>query len=179
MNLNLIIPLKKIVLPSGKEVSIPKLGLKHYNILKDVKDINENMQLLTDSICPGLSSAEQDLVSLHLLEFNGKIKSKAERNGHTYHINDVYISQRLEFQYQGNTFYFKAPNKYEEFGTVDTLLNKCLVKVTDSAGNESEIPNFLKMPAFVVKWADDITNTLSIKGPDNIKGISDIIGLFQ
>ena len=67
MNLNLILPLKKVVLPiSNKEVSIPKMGLKHYNILKDVKGPDENLKLLIDSICPNLSPAEVDFVSIHL-----------------------------------------------------------------------------------------------------------------
>lgn len=177
MNLNLILPLKKVVLPiSNKEVSIPKMGLKHYNILKDVKGPDENLKLLIDSICPNLSPAEVDFVSIHLLEFNGKIKSRKEIDGYTYDINDVYVCQRLEFQYQGNTFYFRAPGKFEQFLTVSDMLSKCLLKVNDEV---KEI-NFLEMPAFVLKWANDIFTTLAIPGPNGpITGIGNIIGLFE
>lgn len=177
MNLNLILPLKKIQLPRlQREVTIPKLSLKHYNLLREVKDVGENMQRLIDSICPGVTPAEADFVSLHILEFNGKIKSTVIKDGFEYKIDDVYISQRLEFQYQGNTFYFKAPNKYEEIGTVDMLLSKCFLRVNDS----DEKPDFLKMPAFVVKWAEDLTKTLSIEGPNgSIRGMSEIVDLFN
>lgn len=177
MNLNLILPLKKITIPRlQREISIPKLGLKHFNMLKDVKGPDENLQLLIDSICPGLSPAESDFVCLHILEFNGKIKSKVEKDGHIYDINDVYICQKLEFQYQGNTFYFRAPGKFEQFPTISHMLNDCFIKVNDS----DEKVDFLKMPAFVIKWADDISSTLAIPSPDGpIKGIGKIIGLFD
>lgn len=175
MNLNLILPLKKIKL-QNKEISIPKLGLKHHNLIKDVRDMSENMNILLDSICPGLSAAESDIVSLHLLEFNGKLKSSVTIDDFTYNLNDIYICQRLEFQYQGKTFYFRAPERFETFTTIDKMLSKCFIKINDS--NES--PNFLKMPAFVSKWADDITNTIAIPGPKGpIKGTAQILRLFE
>ncbi|WWS25273.1 hypothetical protein vBKpnAMK6_00319 [Klebsiella phage vB_Kpn_AM_K6] len=68
MNLNVILPIKKIVI-NEKTISIPKLGLKHHNLMKDVKGPDENMNLLLDSICPGLTAAESDIVVLHLLAF--------------------------------------------------------------------------------------------------------------
>jgi hypothetical protein len=175
MNLNLILPLKKIKL-RDKEISIPKLGLKHHNLIKDVRDMSENMGILLDSICPGLTAAESDIVSLHLLEFNGKIKAESIKDGFTYKLNDIYICQRLEFQFQGNTFYFRAPERYETFTTIDKMLDACFIKVNES----TEKPNFLEMPAFVMKWADDITNTIAIPGPQGpIKGTAKILGLFE
>ena len=67
MNLNLILPLKKIILPqSNKKVMIPKLGLKHYNLLKDVKGPDENMKILADSICKNMSPADFDFACLQL-----------------------------------------------------------------------------------------------------------------
>ncbi|HCS4649779.1 TPA: hypothetical protein ORP60_004678, partial [Escherichia coli] len=96
--------------------------------------------------------------------------------GYTYDINDVYVCQRLEFQYQGNTFYFRPPGKFEQFLTVSDMLSKCLLKVNDEV---KEI-NFLEMPAFVLKWANDIFTTLAIPGPNGpITGIGNIIGLFE
>lgn len=177
MNLKLILPLKRIKLPiSQKEVSIPKMGLKHYNLLKDVKGPDENLKILTDSICPNLEPAEVDFVSLHLLEFNGKIKSTKTIQGYEYNLQDVYVCQRLEFQYHGKTFTFRAPDKFELFSTVDDMLSKCLLHIN---GEVQEV-NFLEMPAFVLKWANDISTTLAIPGPNGpIKGISELIGLFE
>ncbi|QQG32160.1 baseplate hub [Citrobacter phage CkP1] len=175
MNLNLILPIKKIQV-NGKNISIPKLGLKHHNLIKDIRDLSENMGLLLDSIHPGLTAAESDIVCLHLLEFNGKLKSKVIKDEFEYNINDIYICQRLEFQYSGNTFYFRAPHRYETFTTIDKMLSECFIKTNDS----EEVPNFLKMPAFVSKWADDITNTIAIPGPHGpIKGVSQILGIFE
>lgn len=177
MNLKLILPLKKVTLPiSKKEVSIPKLGLKHYKLLKDVKGADENMQILMDSICPGLSPAESDFVQLHILEFNGKIKPSVVKDGITYSLSDVYICQRLEYQYQGNTFKFRAPGKFESFMTVGAMMNSCLLAVNDE---KSEV-DFMKMPAFTYKWAEEISTTLAIQGPDGtIRGIENIVRLFE
>ncbi|AFU64132.1 baseplate hub distal subunit [Salmonella phage STML-198] len=175
MNLNLILPIKKIKC-NNKEISIPKLGLKHHHLIKEVRDLSENMGILLDSIHPGLTAAESDLVCLHLLEFNGKLKSTVMKDGFTYNINDIYICQRLEFQYQGITFYFRSPDRYEVFTTVDKMLSSCFIKTNLS----DEAPDFLRMPAFVSKWADDITNMIAIPGPhEPIKGTSKILGLFE
>lgn len=172
MNLNLILPLKKIILPSGKEVSIPKLGLKHYNMLKEVKGPDENLDLLINSICPGLTSPEVDLVCIHILEFNGKLKSKVEKDGATFDIKDIRITQKLEFQYQGHEFKFRAPGKFEQFATISHLLRECYLG--------QEPIDFMKMPAFIISWAEDISTTISIQGPQgDIKGLSNILRLFE
>ncbi len=94
MNLNVILPIKKIVI-NEKTISIPKLGLKHHNLMKDVKGPDENMNLLLDSICPGLTAAESDIVVLHLLAFNNRIKETVVKDDFTYDLNKVYICQRL------------------------------------------------------------------------------------
>lgn len=159
-----------------KELKIPKLGLKHHNIIKDVRDPAENLTRLIDSIHPGLEPAEIDFVSLHLLEFNGRIKPKVVKNGFEYSLNTLRISQRLEFQFAGNVFKFRAPKAFETFGAINTMLSTCLVSVND----ENIEVDFMKMPAFVKKWADDISCTLAIDGPNgDVRGVSAIIGIFE
>ncbi|AZV00923.1 baseplate hub distal subunit [Escherichia phage vB_EcoM_005] len=92
-----------------------------------------------DSICKGLSAAETDFAALHLLEFNGRLKEKVTKDGFTYNLNDLYICQRLEFQFQGKTF-----------------------------------------KAFVATWADDITSTVAIPGPNGpIKGLLKIMDILN
>lgn len=175
MNLNLILPLKKIKV-NGKDVSIPKLGLKHHNLLKDIKSPEENLSLLINSIQPGLTPAETDFVSVHLLEFNGKIPAKKVVNGFEYSIETMRITQRLEFQFGGNVFKFRAPTHFEKFKGMDDMLTQCLETVN---GQKEEV-DFLKMPAFVKKWADDIYCTVQIDGPTGpVRGVSNIIGTFE
>ena len=106
---------------------IPKLGLKHYNLLKDVKGPDENMKILADSICKNMSPADFDFACLHILEFNNKLKSEVEKDGFTYKLDDVYVCQRTEFQFQGNTFYFRPPGKFEQFATISEMLSNCLI----------------------------------------------------
>ncbi|QGT55388.1 baseplate hub [Escherichia phage FP43] len=152
------------------------MGLKHYNLLKDVKGPDENMKILADSICKNMSPADFDFACLHILEFNNKLKSEVEKDGFTYKLDDVYVCQRTEFQFQGNTFYFRPPGKFEQFATISEMLSNCLIKVNDE---EKEI-SFLEMPAFVIKWAEDLSTTIAIPGPNGpIKGIAEIIGLLE
>lgn len=175
MNLKLILPIKKIVI-NDKQISIPKLGIKHHELLKTPCAADENMIKLVDSIKVGLTAAESDLVLLHVLEFNGKLKSEVEKDGFLYKINDVYISQRLEHQLNGDVYYFRSPERYEKFFTPDNVLETCFIRVNDS----DVIPDFMDFPAFVYKWAEDITTKISIKGPNGtIRGLNDILELFE
>ena len=90
------------------------------------------------------------------------------KTGNKYKVAELYK--------QGNTFYFRPPGKFEQFLTVSDMLSKCLLKVNDEV---KEI-NFLEMPAFVLKLANDIFTTLAIPGPNGpITGIGNIIGLFE
>lgn len=175
MSLKIVLPLKKIKV-NDKEITIPKLGLRHHEILNKVTSPEEHIRALVNSICPNLSSAEANLVLLHVLEFNGKIKDTAVVDGFTYKISDVYICQRLEHQYSGNTFYFRSPTQTETFTTPDDVLKNCFIRVNDS----DVVPDFLSLPAFVYTWADDITTNIAIKGPYGpVKGLSKILELFE
>lgn len=175
MSLKIILPLKKIEV-NGKEVTIPKLGLKHHALLNKVTSPEEHIKVLVNSIRPDLTYAEANLVLLHVLEFNGKIKESVVRDGFTYRISDAYICQRLEHQYSGNTFYFRSPEQDEKMITPEDVLKKCFIRVNDS----DVVPDFLSLPAFVYNWADDIMTTVAIKGPYGpVKGLSKILELFE
>lgn len=173
MKLNLILPQKKVQI-NDKVITIPKLGLKHYNLLKDVKALDENMRILVNSICPGLSSGEAELVVLHLLEFNGRMKDVVVKDGFTYKLADVYICQRLSHQLNGIQYNFRSPELYERFSTPQDVLEKTF------RAEGSEVPDFGSMPAFVIKWADSIVNTVAIKGPKGvITGSLNILEIFE
>lgn len=175
MNLNVILPIKKITI-NGKAISIPKLGLKHHNLMKEVKGPDENMNILLDSICPGLSAAESDIVVLQLLSFNNKLKETVIKDGFTYDLDKVYICQRLTQRLDGKEFKFRAPPRYSKLGSVDSILSEFLESVD---GEKTEI-NFMKLPAFVVKWADDLVNTIAIDGPNGpIKGMLNVMEIFE
>lgn len=171
MNLKLILPLKKIVI-NEKEISIPKLGLKHQKMIKDEKDPLIVISKILKSIHPNLTAAESDLATIHLLEFNDKIKSSVIKDGFKYDINDVYICQRLIFHFGGKEYKFRSHDPYEQFGPVDAVLSSLYLG--------SDVPDFLDMPAFVSKWADDITSTIAIPGPSGpIKGILAIMDILN
>lgn len=173
MKLNLILPQKKVKI-NQKIVTIPKLGLKHYNLLKDVKALDENMRILVDSIQPGLSSGEAELMVLHLLEFNGRMKDVVVKDGFTYKLEDIYICQRLSHQLNGITYNFRSPELYEQFSTPQDVLEKTY------RAEGSEVPDFGSMPAFVIKWANSIVNTVAIKGPKGvITGSLNILEIFE
>lgn len=161
---------------NGKQLKLPKLGLKHHKLVSGDVGIDENLKAILKSIHPDLTAAESDMVCIHLLAFNSRLKDEVVKDGFTYRIDDIYISQRLEQQFSGNTFKFRSNKPFEQFSSVDNILNECFVEVNGS----KEVPNFMGMPAFVAKWAEDIINTISIKGPYGpIKGIGEIMELFK
>lgn len=171
MNLKLLLPIKKIDI-NGKEVVIPKLGIKHYQLTKNIENPVEILDVIVKSIEPGLSLAEYDYMILHLLEFNFKIKSEVEYNGQTLYLKDVYISQKLNFTYQGNEYIFNSPDRLIS-GTADQILAETYT------GNAGEV-DFLEMPAFVSKWLKSMTDTLSIKTNNGIiSGAAKIMDLFK
>ncbi|MFT2543636.1 hypothetical protein ACMWP9_37260, partial [Escherichia coli] len=69
-----------------------------------------------------------------------------------------------------------APKQFEGFGGVDKMLSKCL----ETVDGKKEDVDFMKMPAFVTKWADDISSTVAVSGPNgDIRGVAKIIGIFE
>lgn len=171
-------PVTKTVTINKKEIKIPKLGLKHYNLSKQVTSPDKNMKIIMDSIHPNLSKAERDLVTLHLLEFNNKIKSSVIKDGFEYSLDSVYICQVLKFSYGDLSFKFKSPSFDECFLPVDQMLKACCVSVHKD-GNKIEIPDFMELPAFTYKWAEQINLTVAIDGPNGpIKGLTAVLEIF-
>lgn len=171
MSLKLILPTKKISV-NGKEITIPKLGLKHHNLVKNEMNPIEALNKIMGSIYKGLTAAENDFVALHLLEFNGKLKSESSKDGFKYSLSDMYICQKLEFQYGGHTYKFKSHSPFDQFGSVDMVLQNLYIG--------DLVPDFMDMPAFVSKWADEITTTIAIPGPNGpIKGMLKIMEILN
>ncbi|CCI88769.1 phage baseplate hub [Yersinia phage phiR1-RT] len=174
MNLKLVLPIKKIQI-NDKIISVPKFGVKQHNILNSVKAAESHLRDLLQSISPGLTAPEGELVLLHVLQFNGRLKDK-EIEGHTYSVDDVVIRQILTHQFQGNVFKFKSPQPFETFASVDQMLSELLISVND----EKVDVDFMKMPAFVSKWADQITYGIALDTHrGTIKGLTNILGLFE
>lgn len=179
MKLNIQLPTKTIQV-NGKEIKIPKLGVKHFELIKEPRAYEENMRILMNSIEKNLTKAEQDLVGLHLLAFNSSINTKIEYEGQTYTIDDVKIIQQLKFTYDNKVYRFKSPNAEAQTGTVDQLLKACLMSVKENGIEQGNNIDFLKMPAFVYEWADGITNTVGITIDGKlIKGINNIMEVFN
>lgn len=171
---------KKITV-NGKEVKVPKLGLKHYNLIKELKTHEENYKILMESIHKGLSVAEKDLVAIHLMAHNKAIKDRITQDDFVFDVNNVYISQKLKFEYKDYCFKFKSPKADDRTSSVDVMLSSCCVSAT-KGGVKIDIPNFFDdTPAFVYKWAEFICDTIAIKDKDGkeIKGLYNIVELFN
>ncbi|ADI96434.1 gp28 baseplate hub distal subunit [Acinetobacter phage Ac42] len=172
-------PLTKSVQVNGKTVQVPKLGLKHYGLIKEIRSKSENMKRLMDSIQKGLTVAERDIVTLHLFEFNTEMPNKCFVNDQEITLDDVYVCQKLKFTYQDKVFKFKSYHG-DQIDVVPELLQSCLVSVKDSNGNELDHPNFMDMPAFVVNWAEQILQTIAVDTPNGtVRGLNDIMELFN
>ncbi|HHB0793444.1 TPA: hypothetical protein ACOA2N_003421 [Vibrio cholerae] len=168
MNLNLILPLKKVTI-NNKELCIRKLGLKHHKLLRDAKSPEETLKIVLDEINTDLTRSEAKLVLYHVLEFNGKIKKTFEYKGQTYSIDDIYILPRPEFTYQGKTYTFKEPSIDQRFFSAKDILETLCTEEVD----------FGNMPAFVYKWADELNKSIAIKLSDKIVYGDDIEELFN
>lgn len=156
-------PQKKIVL-NQKEIRIPKLGLKHHVLIKEVREAHENLQILMDSICPGLTKAETEVVMLHTLEFNGRIP--LTKDGIS--LSDIEILTKTDFEFQGKVYKFRAPTFYEKFKTHREVLDTLYI------GDDH--PDFGKMPAFVGKWAKQLQETIRL---GSLVGINQIMDHFE
>lgn len=156
-------PLKKIQI-QNKEIKIPKLGLKHHQLIKEVRDAADNLKILMDSICPNMTKAETEIVMLHTAEFNGLIP--LEKDG--YNLNDIQIITKNEFELNGTTYKFRSPTFFEKFDGYEDTLQKLFIG--------DEIPDFKEMPAFLIKWATQLTETIVLKDK---KGVNQIMDHFD
>ncbi|WBF78814.1 baseplate hub distal subunit protein [Acinetobacter phage vB_AbaM_DLP2] len=172
-------PKSKVIEVNGKTIKVPKLGLKHRLLMKEGISHEDAMKVLLNYIQPNLSLAERDLLTLHLLEYNGRIRSQVKVGEFLYDINNAYICQQLKFNYEDYEFKFRSPTMELMKGPLDILLKECCVSVKKS-GEKIPVPDFMDMPAFVYRWADMITNTVAIDGPfGQIRGLYKVVELFS
>ncbi len=172
-------PIVKKVTINNKEVSVPMLGLKHKMLFDENLSPSANLKKLLNFVQPNLSVAERDLLCLHILAFNGRSKDKVIVDNVTYTLDDVYISQKLKFNIGDYEFKFKSPDVETIDGSVDLMLKNCCVYVKH-LDEKIKIPDFLDLPPFVINWANDITNTISIKTHNGIiAGINDVLEFFN
>lgn len=172
-------PVFKLIEINGKEIKIPKMGLQQHAILSTSESLEDGVKKLIKSIHPNLSVAERDLVCLHLLAFNKRIKNEIEIDGKTYSVDDVIICQQLKFNIGDTEYKFKSPTMEIKNPTIDMLLKDCCVSVKTN-GIKQDIPDFMKMPAYVYKWVEKICNSISLKThKKEIKGLYDLVELFD
>lgn len=178
INLN-IQPIFKTIKIKDKEIKIPRLGLRHHQILKDPGDNEEALKRLMQTIHPNLSVAERDLVSMHLLAFNDRLKSSVVIEGVTYTIDQIEICQKLTFTIGNTEFKFKSPKLDDLNATVPNMLASCCVHVKTD-GVKQDIPDFNKLPAFTYKWADDICSTIELNANGKVtKSLFSLMELFD
>lgn len=170
-----IIPAVKQIKVNGKDVTIPKLGFRQIKLLKDMnpEGLDESMQTLMDSIRPGLTLAEADMVMLHLLAFNKKVKTVEVVGGFEVDIDKAYLCGEYEFDLEGRTAYFVPPVMGEKFVTAIDVLNKQF----DPERSGFEL-DFNDAPAYTLDWAKLIMRTVALDTPaGTVYGGSNIIGL--
>lgn len=180
MEINLeISPQYKLVVVNDKEVKVPKLGLRHRMKLAESMD-KDHMTILHEllkMIHPNLSVAERDLITLHLLAYNGRIKNKTVIDGHEISVDDAVICQKLKFDHGDYSFKFKSPKLMESLDTIGTMLNENCISAKYK-GEPIDF-DFWEAPAFVDNWAYDIMRTVSIKvGDSEVTGVYNIVELF-
>lgn len=162
-----IIPAVKNINVNGKDITIPKLGFRQMKLLRDMKGLDECMVGLLDSIRPGLTAAEADMVILHLLAFNKKIKTVETVGGFEIDIDKTYFCAKYEFELDGKIFKFKPPMLTDKFTSKLDILQKQYIGEHD----------FGEMPAFVLDWADAIVSTIALDTPvGTVYGGANIIG---
>ena len=152
MKLNIVLPIKTIDV-NGKKIKIPKMGLKHYQLLKEVRSCDDTIKTLLDTICPGLNAAESEMVMLHLFAFNGKIKNtKGDLN-----VDNVYICTENTFTLNGKEYTFNSPMLSSNVEIDDA---KFLSMHSDS---DYDFHNF---PAFIMEWAKGLRKTVALDTPN-------------
>lgn len=174
-----ITPNFKMVNINGKNVKVPKLGLRHRLLVKEELNHEEMTKVLMNSIAPNLSMAERDILTLHLLAYNDRMASTKVVNGFEYNIENVYICQKLKFVLNGFEFKFRSPSFELLKGPADILLKECCIYVKKD-GKQVDVPDFMDMPPFVLNWVEQITNKIAIDGPTGqIRGLYEIVELFS
>ncbi|UOX40572.1 baseplate hub distal subunit [Aeromonas phage GomatiRiver_11] len=170
-----IIPAVKEITVNGKQVTIPKLGFRQMKLMKDMSEtgLNESIQTLIDSIRPGLTMAEADMVMLHLLAFNKKVKTVEMVGGFEVDIDKAYLCGKYEFDLEGHPVYFIPPVMGQTFLTAVDVLEKQFDR--ERTGFDID---FEEAPAYVLDWASDIMKTVALDTPNGtVFGGSNIVGI--
>lgn len=154
--LKFVVPIKHMCI-NGKDIKIPKMGLKQYKLLKDVKSVDDTIKIMLDSIHPNLNAGESELVMLNLCAFNGKCAE--EKNG--LKLSDVYICTKTEFSLNGNTYKFKEPMLSSQTDIDDAEFLKSHYFGDDDI-------DFHEFPAFIMNWANDLRKTVALDTPDGV-----------
>lgn len=167
MKLDLILPTRILTL-NNKEIRVPKLGLKHHRLVKEIKSLDEHLRVLIESIHPGLDGAEMEFVLVHIGAFNGRCKDQKTVDNFTYDIKTMRIDRETTFELD-KTYKFRSPYLGETFNSAKDILES--TKTDDTY--------YGSMPAFVVHWADKIASTVSIEGPNGrIEGCAKIMEIL-
>ena len=152
MRLILNAPKKQITI-KDKTYNIRRLGLKHYGLIKQPEHVSDALSKILESITKDkLSNGEAEYIIMHILEFNGKLKSSVVKDGFEFDINDCIIATEKTYKIGETEYHFRKPYKFEIFDNVIDLLEKTY------KGNDK--PDFIKFPAFVIKWSDEIRTSL-------------------
>ena len=169
MKLNLILPTKTIEL-NGKQIKIPKLGLKHHKLVRDPKPGDESLRILIDSIHPGLSGEECEYVLVHLAAFNGRCFENKIVDNFTYSLDTMKIIRKTSFKIQDTEYNFRSPYFGEQFISAKDILESTSI---------DEL-KFGSMPAYVANWSEQIISTIQIDGPNGpIQGCGAILGILE
>jgi hypothetical protein len=154
---------------NNKQLCIPKLGLKHHKLLKDVRSPEATIKIVLDEIDRNMTLSESKIVLFHILEFNGKMKDSFVYKNKTFGINDIYILPRPEFTYNNKLYQFREAKLDEKFVSAKDVLTSLCTRDVD----------FGEMPAFVYKWAESLNKTIAIDLGDKIVYGNDIEELFN
>lgn len=153
MKLMLNVPKKQITI-NDKIYYIPKLGLKHFGLIKNPEHVSDALSKILKTITTDqLNNSEAEYIILHILEFNNKIKkSVVIDDGYEFDIDDVSIPTDRTYMINDKAYHFRKPYKFEIFDNVVDLLEKTY------KGDDN--PDFINLPAYVLKWSDEIRSSL-------------------
>lgn len=166
-SLKFVVPVRTLAI-GDKVIKIPRMGLRQYQILKEVKSCDDTVKTLLDSIHAGLTAAEAELVMLNLFAFNGKCLD--EKDG--LKLSDVKICTETEFTLGDTVYKFNPPalSSTAQIDDAEFLSEHYIGVETD----------FHQFPAFIRDWATGLRKTVSLETPSGtVYGGLNILELFK
>jgi len=117
---------KKITLPDGTEVGVPKLSYRHFVKIKTLKDPMDTLRYIIDEIKPReLTSAETEFVLIHLHYHNDK-KASDSLAEIGINLDDMKISDpQYHFVFNNIEMTFRKPSLLS--GDLGSLIEKAVV----------------------------------------------------